>query len=93
MTAAIAIGSDHISMNLLSNRLQSARIVYRWVSMVGLTVGLTVGHSISLGRAGLLTSAKRSTAQMRGSYDYQPRGFNGFVVKQTYCLQTIITVT
>jgi hypothetical protein len=46
----IAISSDRVSMNILSNRLQSARIMYRWmstvVSTVGFMVDLTVGSKV-----------------------------------------------
>ncbi len=42
----IAISSDHVLMNILSNQLQSARIVYRWMSTVVLTVGLMVGLTV-----------------------------------------------
>ncbi len=41
---------------------------------------------IPLGRAGLSTTAKHSTAQTRGFYGYQPRGFNWLAVKQTSCI-------
>ncbi len=36
------------------------------------------------GCAGLSTSAKHLTAQTRGFYGYQLRGFNGLIVKQSY---------
>jgi hypothetical protein len=43
------INSDCVLMSILSNQLQSAWIVYRWmstvVSTVGSTVGLTVGST------------------------------------------------
>jgi hypothetical protein len=64
MTAAIAIGSDCISigivvkliaissdcvlMNISLNQLQSAQIVYQWMSTVVLTVGLMVGSTVGL---------------------------------------------
>jgi hypothetical protein len=47
----IAISSDHVLMNILSNQLRSAQIVYQWmstvVSMVGSMVGLTVGLMVN----------------------------------------------
>ncbi len=50
------------------------RLVWRWVWWL-----------VSLGCAGLSTSVKCLTALSRGFYGYQPRGFNGLVVKQTRC--------
>jgi hypothetical protein len=55
-------------------------------------------HQFHLAMLGYLsTFAKRSMAQTRGFYGYQPRGFNGLVVKRTHCftglLQAIIIVT
>jgi hypothetical protein len=41
----IAISLDRVLMSISLNRLQSARIMYRWMSMVVLTVGLTVGST------------------------------------------------
>jgi hypothetical protein len=95
----IAIILDHILIGMLLNQLQSAQIVYRWVyrrincNQLGLYIDehprwvcqQWVVRLFPLGHAGLLTSAKQLTAQTRGFYDYQPRGFNGLVVKQTHC--------
>jgi hypothetical protein len=44
----IATSSDHASMNRSLNRLRSARIVYRWMSTVVLTVGSMVGLTVGL---------------------------------------------
>jgi hypothetical protein len=46
---------------------------------------------IPLGCAGLLTSAKHLTAQPRGFYGYQPRGFNGLIIKRTRHLTDSLT--
>ncbi len=40
---SIATSLDPVLMIISSNRLQSARIMYRWMSMVVSTVGSTVG--------------------------------------------------
>jgi hypothetical protein len=45
---SIMISLDCVSMSISSNRLQSARIVYRWMLMVVSTVGLTVGLKVGL---------------------------------------------
>ncbi len=42
----IPISSDCVSMSRLSNQLQSARIVYQWMSMVVSTVGSMVGSTV-----------------------------------------------
>jgi hypothetical protein len=42
----IAISSDCVLMIILSNQLQSARIVHRWMSTMVLMVGSTVGSMV-----------------------------------------------
>jgi hypothetical protein len=44
--AAITTGLDCILIGMLLNLMQSAWIVYRWVLMVGLTVGLMLGSTV-----------------------------------------------
>jgi hypothetical protein len=46
----IAISSDCVSMSISLNRLQSAWIVYQWMSTVVLMVGSMVGSMVSLTR-------------------------------------------
>jgi hypothetical protein len=70
--AAIAIGSDHtligmiiksiaisldcVSMSILLNRLQSAWIVYQWMSTVGSTVGSMLGSMVG-SKVGLMVGS------------------------------------
>jgi hypothetical protein len=84
----IAISLDCVSMSILSNRLQSAQIMYRWmstvVSTVGSTMGLTVGSTVgSTWLCWAIDLSKAFDSSDERLYGYQPRGFNGLVMKRT----------
>ncbi len=67
----IAISSDHVSMDVDSG--------FDGVFDGGFDA------QFHLAVMELSTSAKHSTAQPRGFCGYQPRGFNGLIVKGTRC--------
>jgi hypothetical protein len=87
---SIATSLDCVLMSILLNRLRSAQMVYQSMLTVFSTldsmVGLTVGSTWC---AGLSTSAKCLTAQTRGFYSYQSRGFNGLLLNKLVILQTL----